>query len=97
MIFADPGKENQQAVLDAARPLLPEGYGFNAVDYSALEQVDNYRHILWTVTAVVVLVGLTAFGVAAVDRATERRREVASLHILGAQVTLARTASCSRR
>ena len=38
-----------------------------------------------------VLVGLTAFGVAAVDRATERRREVASLHILGAQVTLART------
>jgi putative ABC transport system permease protein len=91
VIYADPGKQNQQIVLGAVGALLAGEYGAGAVDYSTLEQVDNYRYILWSVTTVVVLVGLTAFGIAAVDRATERRREVASLRILGAHVALART------
>ncbi len=61
------------------------------VSSSSLETlvlVDRMRTIAWTVSGVVLFVGLAAFVIAAIDRSFERRREVATLHVLGAPTSL---------
>lgn len=58
-------------------------------DREALVLVDRMRSIAWTVSAVVLFVGLASFVIAAIDRSFERRREVAALHVLGAPTSLA--------
>ncbi|GAB3263017.1 hypothetical protein GCM10027425_27270 [Alteromonas gracilis] len=63
---------------------------------STLVDIENYRfvqgveHLVWAVAVAVLSLGLLAFAVAAVDRATSRRRELASLRLIGTPVALLR-------
>ncbi|WP_020574531.1 FtsX-like permease family protein [Actinopolymorpha alba] len=90
VVYAEPGKKAHDAVIGAIERLAPTTFAYDMADYATLEQVGGYLSILWAVTAVIVLVGLTSFGITAIDRAVERRRQVASLHVLGAPAKLAR-------
>lgn len=78
LVLADPGRD----LLDR---LQAAGLGANA-SYWSFEDYDfvaGLRALVWAIAAVVLAVGLLAFAVAAVDRAIARRREVASLQVVG--------------
>lgn len=64
----------------------------NSADYGYYDFVAGLRTILWTVAAVVLGVGLLTLGLGAVDRAVARRRELASLRVLGTSPSVLRRA-----
>ena len=59
-------------------------------DVTNLDLVRRFRAILWAATALVLLVGFLALAIAGVDRATERRRAVVGLHVLGVPARVVR-------
>lgn len=91
VVIADPGQDVWNAVYDEV-VAATGGYDFGMTvpDWEALDQVAGYRAILWAVASVAVFVGLMAFGIAAIDRAVERRPQVVALRALGAPIRLAR-------
>ncbi|MGN6251537.1 MAG: FtsX-like permease family protein [Marmoricola sp.] len=54
-----------------------------AADFDDYDFVARLRTLVWSIAAVILAVGLLAFGVAAVDRAVTRRREVVALQLVG--------------
>jgi putative ABC transport system permease protein len=69
------------------------GYGMagydNPEDY---ELVLGLRRILWTVAAVIIGLGIAGYGVAVIDRAVNRRRELTSMRLAGVDTRTLRTA-----
>jgi len=63
---------------------------FSHPDYETLDTVRGYRVVLWTISGAGLAVGFLALLIAGVDRAIERRREVASLHVVGVPVSVVR-------
>jgi putative ABC transport system permease protein len=61
-------------------------------DYGYYDFVNGLRVILWTVAAVVLGVGLLTLMLGGVDRALARRRELASLRVLGTSSSTLRRA-----
>ena len=61
-------------------------------DFEYYDFVASLRAILWTVAAVVLGVGLLTLALGGIDRALGRRRELASLRILGASPAVLRRA-----
>ncbi|MBM7786972.1 FtsX-like permease family protein [Tenggerimyces flavus] len=93
VVIADPGREVWNAVYDDVLAVTGGlDFGMSMPDWEVLDQVAGYRVILWGVTSVAVFVGLIAFGIAAIDRAVERRPQVVALRALGAPNRLARRA-----
>jgi hypothetical protein len=52
-------------------------------DYETYDFVSGLRAVLWAISIAVLSVGLLAFAVSGIDRALARRRELASLQVLG--------------
>lgn len=82
-VLGEPGREQVAAVESAARQVTPK-----AVAYSSSFDGDYYfvaglRALVWSIAAVILAVGLLAFGIAAIDRAVARRPEMVSLQVLG--------------
>ena len=59
-------------------------------DYAFYDFTGSLRTIVWTIAAVILGVGLLTFAIAAIDRALTRRREIASLQVLGTSPALLR-------
>ncbi len=79
VILADPGRDLIDRVL--ASGLAEDGMsGFDAADY---DFVRTLRAMVWMVAIVVLALGLLSFGIAALDRALSRRREVVGLQLVG--------------
>jgi hypothetical protein len=60
--------------------------GFQVESYAGYEDYDfvaTMRSVIWTVAGVVLAVGLLALMVSAIDRATQRRKEVVALQLVG--------------
>ncbi|NUS49959.1 MAG: hypothetical protein HOQ22_02830 [Nocardioidaceae bacterium] len=63
-----------------------------AGDFAYHDFVSGLRALVWGVAAVILSVGLLSFGIAAVDRAVTRRREVVGLQLVGVPPGLLRRA-----
>ena len=83
-VTAGPGRDLTDRLLAAGLPVA-SWYDFETYDF-----VVALRTIVWTVAAVILGVGLLTFAIAAIDRALTRRRELASLQVLGTSPTLLR-------
>jgi putative ABC transport system permease protein len=77
-------------VLDGGAPLRgltravqPLGFEVAGEYVGDLEVVAGYRRVLYAVAAVIIGVGLAALLIAGIDRASERRRHLAALAVLG--------------
>lgn len=66
--------------------------GFSGPAYEEYDFVARMRTIIWTVAGVILAIGLLSFGIAAVDRAVQRRREVVGLQLIGVPRSLIRRA-----
>jgi len=89
-VVLDGGPSPRGAVVAAATER-----GLVALDHSEweleeLRTVQGYRTILWTVVGAALLVGFAALLIAAVDRALERRRQVAALAAVGVPLRVLR-------
>lgn len=89
-VVLDGGQAPRRAVAAAAAER-----GLVALDHSEFEledlrAVQGYRTILWTVVGAALLVGFAALLIAAVDRALERRRQVAALAAVGVPLRVLR-------
>lgn len=79
VVLADPGRDLIDRLL--ASGLAEDGVsGFDSADY---DFVRTLRAMVWTVAIVVLSLGLLSFGIAALDRALSRRREVVGLQLVG--------------
>lgn len=67
------------------------GWGSSA-SFETYDFVGGLRAILWAISIAVLSVGLLAFAVSGIDRALSRRRELASLQILGTPPAVLRRA-----
>ena len=88
LVVTRPGAEARNAV---DRVIVAEHPSIHLSSWSdpvELANANRIRNIAWTVSGVVLAVGLAAFVIAAIDRSLERRREVAALHVLGAPTSL---------
>lgn len=88
LVVTRPGTEARSAVDRFIAAKHPSIYLSSWSDPVELANANRMRNIAWTVSGVVLFVGLAAFVIAAVDRSLERRREVAALHMLGAPRSL---------
>ena len=78
-LTADPGRGLPDQLVQAG--LVRDVYeGWSQEDYDFVAML---RSIVYSVAAIVIGVGLLGFSIAAVDRATSRRRELVSLRLLG--------------
>jgi hypothetical protein len=68
---------------DLAGRLADLGFGASYYGTEEFEFVDTMRSVIWTVAAVVLGVGLLALMVSAIDRASQRRKEVVALQLVG--------------
>ncbi|MEO5710428.1 MAG: FtsX-like permease family protein [Nocardioidaceae bacterium] len=64
--------------------------GYATTDDADYDFVAGLRALVWGVAAVILAVGLLSFGIASVDRAVSRRREVVGLQLLGVSPSLLR-------
>ncbi len=76
-VIADPGRTLVDD-LSAAGVQVQSDYGFADYDF-----VGGLRAIVYALATLVLCLGLFTFGIAAIDRALSRRRELASLQVLG--------------
>lgn len=90
LVLTGPGLSASGRILQLHDQMFPELD--NPWKQETVRVVQDLRVIIWTVTAVVVLIGLAAFIIAAIDRAIERRRENATLQVLGTPPGLVRSA-----
>lgn len=85
-IVGDPGRDLPEQLSEAG--LVSGTYmNWSQEDY---DFVVTLRTIVYTVAAIVIGIGLLSFAIAAVDRATSRRRELVSLRLLGVPATTLR-------
>jgi hypothetical protein len=77
---------------DLAEALDTVGLASSWPDFESYDFVSGLRAILWAISVAVLCVGLLAFAVSGIDRAIARRRELASLQILGTPPSLLRRA-----
>lgn len=70
----------------------PGSPGVTAQDFTEYDFVASMRSLIWTVAAVILVIGLLTFAIAAIDRAVERRREVVALQVVGVPGRLLRRA-----
>jgi len=75
VVVAGPGRAMTARLAEAGVDSWP--------DYETYDFVSSLRAILWSISIAVLSVGLLAFAVSGIDRALARRRELASLQILG--------------
>lgn len=79
-----------KAALETFRAALPAGFGYPQSSHeqylSDLQRVDGYRAVLWSVGGAALAIGLLALLIGALDRALERRRQIASLRAVGVPV-----------
>ncbi len=68
---------------DLAGRLADLGFGASYYGTEEFEFVDTMRSVIWTVAGVVLGVGLLALLVSAIDRASQRRKEVVALQLVG--------------
>jgi hypothetical protein len=66
------------------------GDSYSSAEPEQLRQVEQYRTLIWAATAVALLLGFAALVVTSVDRAIERRRQLAAFHVLGAPARVLR-------
>ena len=59
---------------------LPYADGYDFTDYDFVRQL---RLLVWCVAGVILAVGLLTFGIAGVDRAVQRRKQVTALRLVG--------------
>lgn len=87
MVLADPGRD---------LPELLSGSGFaGSVGYYSADDYDyvaTLRALVWSIGSLVISLGLLSFGIAAIDRAVERRREVTALQLVGVPASVLRRA-----
>lgn len=76
VVLAPPGRDLVDRLSDL-------GLGLSHPGYEDYDFVATMRSIIWSVAAVVLGVGLLALAIAAIDRATQRRRELVSLRLVG--------------
>ena len=88
LVVTRAGAEARNAVDRVIVAEHPSIYLSSWSDPVELANANRIRNIAWTVSGVVLAVGLAAFVIAAIDRSLERRREVAALHVLGAPTSL---------
>jgi predicted lysophospholipase L1 biosynthesis ABC-type transport system permease subunit len=88
LVVTGPGTEARTAADRVIAAEHPSIYLSSWNDPVEVANVNRIRNIAWTVSGVVLAVGLAAFVIAAIDRSLERRREVAALHVLGAPTSL---------
>ena len=81
-VVLDGGGAARESLLVAAARLGP-GVRVMLQDRTYLEQVGALRATLWSASATALLVGFAALLIGGVDRALERRRQLAALHVLG--------------
>ncbi|MFN8185591.1 MAG: FtsX-like permease family protein [Gaiellales bacterium] len=86
LLTADPGRDLRDHLLAAG--IQPD----SGADWESYDFVASLRSLVWALAAVILSLGLLAFGVAAIDRAVARRREVASLQLAGVPPSLLRRA-----
>ncbi|MGI8578177.1 MAG: FtsX-like permease family protein [Nocardioidaceae bacterium] len=84
LVIAQPGRRLADELTLAG---LPSSNHWEWADY---DFVAGLRAMVWAIAAVILSVGLLAFGVAAIDRALGRRREVMSLQLVGVSPRLLR-------
>lgn len=89
-VIADGGPAPREAVLAAVRALGADVGFSTSYDEEAVRQLRQYRAILWAATAAALLIGFAAVAITALDRAVERRRQLAAFHVLGAPRRLLR-------
>lgn len=61
----------------------PGDPGVTTTDYTYYDFVASMRAIVWAVAGVILAIGMLTFGIAAIDRGLERRREVVALQLVG--------------
>jgi hypothetical protein len=88
--LADRAPAQWVVVLDGGAPLdaltravQPLGFEVAGEYVGDLEVIAGYRRVLYAVAGVVLGVGLVALLIAGIDRASERRRHLAALAVLG--------------
>jgi hypothetical protein len=86
LVLGEPGRGLNDRIERAG--LLAEGG--TAWTFENYDFVAGLRAIVWSVAAVILSVGLLAFGVASIDRATSRRREMIALQLVGVPPALLR-------
>ncbi|HEU4676402.1 MAG TPA: FtsX-like permease family protein [Motilibacteraceae bacterium] len=89
-LVADGGAGPRDALAAFARRMGPQVASSSEEDMQTLRQVMQYRSILWAVTAAALFIGFAAVAITALDRAVERRRQLAAFHVLGAPRRLLR-------
>jgi putative ABC transport system permease protein len=86
LVVAGPGRDLSAQL--AAAHIFAE----SVPDYDYYDYVQGLRAILWTIASVVLGVGLLTLALGGIDRATSRRRELASLRMLGTSPSVLRRA-----
>lgn len=84
LVLADPGRDLFDKLHGAG--LSPSSWE----DYGEYDSVARMRQLVQALSLVIIAVGTLSFGIAATDRALERRREVISLQLVGAPGRLLR-------
>jgi hypothetical protein len=82
LVVGDPGRGLAERLSFAG--------SYSSADVVDYDFVAGLRALVWAVAAVILSVGLLSFGIAAVDRAVTRRREVVSLQLVGVSPSLLR-------
>lgn len=86
LVLADAG-DDLPRLLDSTSVGSYETFGTEDYDFAA-----TLRALVWSVGVLVISLGLLSFGIAALDRAVERRREVAALQVVGVPAAVLRRA-----
>jgi putative ABC transport system permease protein len=82
IILAAPGRDLPAALEQAIRSSGGQA-GWSSFDPGEYDTVQTLHGLIGLIATVIISLGLLAFAVAAIDRAIARRREIASLQILG--------------
>ena len=83
-VTAEPGFDIPHELVGDLREAGVDGAGLqSAADESDYRFIVALRLLVWSVAAVVLSIGLLAFALAAIDRVSERRRELASVQVIG--------------
>lgn len=56
---------------------------YDAYDFSDYDFVQRLKVLVWTVAGVILAVGLLTFGIAGIDRAVQRRKQITALRLVG--------------
>ncbi|MEX0429258.1 FtsX-like permease family protein [Nocardioides sp. DS6] len=76
-VTAAPGR-HLASELAAVGLSVDDGYDFTTYDF-----VQRLKLLVWTIAGVILAVGLLAFGITAVDRTVQRRKQTTALRLVG--------------